>query len=110
MKNLARIVVTGTSCAAILLSTFASASRTAAAIGTSGESFGAGYNRVNPKRNLAVESSPHYIESNRDDSVETADLPTAPADLHGFLLSEPAGGLSSLRGGQQEEVDRKSVV
>ena len=105
MRPLAQIVLTGTSCAVFLLTTIAASdTAAAAAVGTSAASFGADDNRVNSKRLVAVESLPQYSESKRDEFVETADLSNAPADLHGFLQSEPAGGLtlSNLRGGQQE--------
>ena len=109
MRSLTQIVLTGTSCAAILLhSTIAaSASGTAAAAtattaGTSTATLSGDDNRANGNRHAAVEPLPRYAESIGDD--ETTDLPiSAPADLHAFLLqSDPAGGLSNLRGGQQQ--------
>ena len=105
MKSLAQVALTGTSCAVFLLSTIASASVTdvAAAVGTSSASFGGDDYRANSNRRITVESLPRYVESNRDEFVETADLSYAPADLHGFLQSEPAGGLTNLRSGQQQQ-------
>ena len=102
MRSLTQLVLTGTSCAVLLLHSTvadsASGTRTAAATtaGTFAANLSGDDNRANVNRRLVVESSPRYVESIRDD--ETTDLPiSAPADLHG-----PAGGLSNLRGGQQQ--------